>query len=119
MRIQLVAVFGALGLVSACQAPAPQPVTPEPVYTGKYGDTLVGQCREEDQPVTSAFPSTLPLCSDYCGPGTRYVSGSNVSSANVASVPVCLPYHENTDNRDPTGGQRNPTGGQTTAPNGV
>lgn len=107
MRVQIVAVLGTIGLVAACQAPAPEPVTVEPIYTGKYGEAVMGQCREPDQPVTSAFPSTLPLCSDYCGPGSSYVGGSN-----LAGMPQCVPYYRPNEERDPDPGdtQRDPTG---------
>jgi hypothetical protein len=103
MRIHVAAAVAAMALVAACQPPAPEPVSVEPVYTGKYGTVETGVCREEGQAVSARFPGNLPLCSNYCAPGTSYVAGTN-----AVGQPVCVPTGS-TDNPDRNG----QTGGQT------
>lgn len=103
MRIHVAAAaVAALALVAACQ-PAAEPVSVDPVFTGKYGAVETGSCREEGQQISARFPSSLPLCSSYCAPGTSYVAGSN-----LAGLPVCVPIGS-TDTPERNG----QTGGQT------
>ena len=96
MRFTLVASAAALALVAAC-APKPEPIMPEPVYTGKYGDVVVGTCRAPGQAVTAQYPSSLPLCDESCAPGTSY------AGTNAAGAPICVPT--STDGREPDRGQ--------------
>ncbi|MDH3263186.1 MAG: hypothetical protein OEM24_04240 [Paracoccaceae bacterium] len=97
MQFQRLNAFAACGLVVLAACAQPEPVAPEPVYD-KYGNE-VAECRPADQPVSTNYPSYLPICVPECPPGEQ-------SASTAAGAPlVCVPLHQDGNDRPPQTGQ--------------
>jgi len=88
-------------------APKPEPVTIEPVYTGKYGGA-VGDCRPTGRYIDSQYPASVPDCPLDCGPGEL----GAVSTSQTPAMCIPDPYRgtggggNGTTPNNPTGAQQ-------------
>lgn len=110
----IILAVGAAALAACAPKPMPEPVTAEPVYTGKYGGP-VETCRPAGYLVGSQYPASVPDCPQQCAPGSHLVG------ATAARPAVCVPdpTHEGSNGNVPTRTPNDtPTGanGATTAP---
>lgn len=105
-RIVAIALTGALAL-AACGAPAPTSDTviyAEPVIS-KYGTIVPGTneiCRPQSQPISSAFPPSLPICESMCPAGTvaQLSTVSDVRQLVCVRVPERVPENGGSDRDD-------------------
>eukprot|EP01155_Anaeramoeba_flamelloides_P020849 Anaeramoba_flamelloidesa582985_5.p3 GENE.a582985_5~~a582985_5.p3 ORF type:complete len:107 (+),score=25.69 a582985_5:84-404(+) len=101
--ILLLAMAGAL---FGC-APKPEPVTIEPVYTGKYG-AAVGECRPTGRYIDAQYPAGVPDCPLDCDPGQIGAAATSQSPAMCRPDPTRGSDGGNRMPGNPTGGQQRP-----------